>query len=307
MALQVTFTVAENLFNGTQLLFTDTTGDYSATNPGGYGTPNPDYSDIFATRFIWDDYYWDLDLLSSQTAVLADYEYQALTTNNYDSKVVPANAIYIPRNNNNLSTSQYATQTGRRLINTTFLPTQGYYTFVNTQFGLASSELFVDTVKSLQYEVYGGATVTSGNIVAGQQYIVVAGGNTDANHIVYNNSGNPGGTYYNGDVFTGILGQTNFSTGGTAYVYKLLSVAKNYFPLTYWSELYWRQALHKANAIGASSVPAQQQANQMYVDLQTIYNQYVVNAYQPLPIDTQSTIYYIQDIAIKWAYVNQLK
>ena len=35
------------------LLFTDTTGTYNAeTNTGGYGTPNPDYSDIGSTLIV---------------------------------------------------------------------------------------------------------------------------------------------------------------------------------------------------------------------------------------------------------------
>ena len=36
----------------TSLTFTDTTLAYSTTNPGGYGTPNPDYSAVSKTEFV---------------------------------------------------------------------------------------------------------------------------------------------------------------------------------------------------------------------------------------------------------------
>ena len=47
--LTTRFSIQENIGNGA-IVFTDTTGTYNAqTNPGGYGTPNPAYSDITST------------------------------------------------------------------------------------------------------------------------------------------------------------------------------------------------------------------------------------------------------------------
>lgn len=43
MALDRTATLT---FSADQVILTNTTGDYSVSNPGGYGTPNPDFSDF---------------------------------------------------------------------------------------------------------------------------------------------------------------------------------------------------------------------------------------------------------------------
>ena len=309
---------AVNLFNGTWIKFTETTGDYNAvTNPGGYGAPNPESTDIVATRFIWDDYYWDRSILTAQTAVYQNIEYQATTTNHFITGIdtnfppvihyqtVPVNTVYIATNfSSALGTSQYANQTGRRLITTGgYLPDDTIHYFLNTDFGLTANEIFIDTVKSLTYEVYGGSATASGAVVAGTQYIVVC---DSTDWVSYNNSGSPGGQYTNGCVFTGVLGQTTFTTDH-GHIYPLLSSKQKYAPLTYYSELFWRAALAKANRIAGASPLVQQQANQMFADLQTIYNQYVENAYQATPINIDLSIYLMNDIAIKNTYINQLK
>lgn len=275
MALQNNFQIGQDLINGAYITFVEATGNYNPiTNPGGYGSPNPDISTVHATRLIFGDYFSILSSGGSINFATPYVEYIGIGNPVVDSKKIFAvpgvTNIFVVGGGVTGGTLSY---TGRSEYSGSFLPGQGSVNLLPPQveqLQLAGASSFPDTIMQCQYEIYGGSAVSSGSIANGTQYIVTGTGT-----VTYNNSSTPGGVYRVGEVFQGVFGVTTFTTSGSPVVYPLMSAVLNYFPLTYQSNLKVRLAAEYIQNAANGSGDMWQLWYQMNTDLNFIENMYL--------------------------------
>lgn len=214
--LDTQYTIQEDLTNGTQGSFIDTTV---------YGGSNPNYSDILRTRFLFGN------IMGSQypqnlqyTEPLEQYrQYKSLTLEGftYDGKLIPINGLLVPQITSlTVQENNVMQDSGIYVKPTTYLPTADYTIkyFDHTDLGI---ELIAgkipDMVYSLTYETYIAAA-SGTNVEANKQYMVYSG------TVSYN-----GNSYRTNEVF---IADDNGAYSGGVLV-ELAGIRFSYFQFTY--------------------------------------------------------------------------
>ena len=229
MALLLKFvTDVSASFDNTRKTFlvTDTTGDYDGTtNAGGWGTPNPAKGDVEASRLILSSWVGEQEADESSNVttlmeVLREYLAKSSPITKYDtihpkSALLGQTIIPLDDTSDDLLNSTEAKYTGRFLVHQlpSWITGSGSVVINNTDFGLTADTPFPDGYYRMQWKVYGGTNVTTGNLVQGTEYIVKGG---DIAYNVANINTVVGGDFTSGETF--IAGtETSFSGAGLVY------------------------------------------------------------------------------------------
>lgn len=193
-----------------------------------YGTPNPEVTDVNATRFVFSSVNARANIQTNVTSLKANYEYEFVGTGTItiDGKTFNAGDTFIFRVD--VSVTPPATiqinETGYYSPVTSYDPaTDAYEQFVPSQTGIPDNLYFPDNIFTCQYDVYTTEYLTGVTFPAGT-YIVTGTGTVeiDATQYVYNV----------GEVFT-VSTSTLFSNiTGTNKVVQLYGSTTFYF-MTY--------------------------------------------------------------------------
>jgi len=198
----------------------DYTGPYEATlNPGGFGAPNIEYSDVNATRFIWSSYLKETTAGASSTIVNGvEYLVGGTGSFTFDTKTYSAGDTFISMTNGTPTLNDCTlTQTGRYCSVTDFLPADIQSSdFTPSLLGI-DSLIFPDSTYSVEYEVY--TTVYAAGTLRPAGTYIVTGSVGDTVTV-------GSATYRIGEVFT--QGSTFTTTGaGSIVAYYATTVDDN--------------------------------------------------------------------------------
>lgn len=231
--LSLNYNIGQDLETGQLLQLSDTTGAYSASNTGGYGSPNIAKSAITATRLTFTEYYAEqaaggVDSLEPQV------EYILTSANTFTLDTAPFVKQEVGSSNTHPTFISFVDQTvdadtytisttgGRRIdLTNTYLPTQAYVNITPSEMGYDDGSIFIDTVMAITYEVYKDFDDGTDDIVAGITYM--AGDDTDPDGgIEY-----AGNSYRVGEVFTPTAAQVasygnNYNTIGLTSVLRTM-------------------------------------------------------------------------------------
>ena len=192
-----------------------------------YGTPNPEVTDVNATRFVFSSVNGQANRLTNVTALQANVEYELVGTGTMtiDGKVLTAGDKFILRVDVTVAppSGLQIDETGYYSPVTSYLPTSNYEQFVPSQLNIQDESYFPDNIFTCQYDVFTTEYEDQVSFVAGT-YIVTGGGK-----IVLDDTGE---TYNSGEVFT-ITSTTFFeNVTGTNKVVALEGSTTFYF-MTY--------------------------------------------------------------------------
>ena len=197
-----------------------------------YGTPNPEVTDVNATRFVFSSVNARANIQTNVTSLKANYEYEFVGTGTItiDGKTFNAGDTFIFRVD--VSVTPPATiqinETGYYSPVTDYDPaTDSYEQFVPSQTGLPDNLYFPDNIFTCEYDVYTTEYVQGNSIGAGT-YIVkgLNGGKIEVLGIANDN------TYNVGETFTIDILTTFNNIVGTNKVVKLEGSTTFYF-MTY--------------------------------------------------------------------------
>ncbi len=240
-----------------------------------YGTPNPDVTDVNATRFIFSSVNSQASRLTNVKNLKANVEYQLVGTGSMtiDGKVINAGEKFILRVDVGVNppSGLQINETGYYSPVTSYLPTSDYEEFVPSQVGIPNELYFPDNVFTCIYEVYTTEYADSDPIAAGQ-YLVLGTGT-----ITIDDTGN---VYRNGDVFVNTTNTFFVSNTGTNFVYKLEGSTTFYF-MTY---KYAYQVYEKyINAIATGQCGTGLQSN--FVQVHALLHSNIINFEKGISVD----------------------
>lgn len=254
MALDLKFSISEDLINGEKFHFEDVTGAHDPdTNPGGYGGGgNPSESDIQVTRIIagdwvkrdeakeittegnlkqWREYERD----NSNVSAILNSGSAPYARDSTESAQSPFVLVHDP---SNTDLSGAITETGRDLVRKDYVPADGALEIKPEDMNINGS-VFPDRVYDIEYEVYvdlgsSFAQASAGNIVEGERYIVIPDDPTD-NTILLQLSNND--RFFRYQVFQAPVSESISPTNAT--VYEMNAKVFKYFTLKYNSRGYY--------------------------------------------------------------------
>lgn len=193
-----------------------------------YGTPNPEVTDVNATRFVFSSVNARANIQTNVTSLKANYEYEFVGTGTItiDGKTFNAGDTFIFRVD--VSVTPPATiqinETGYYSPVTDYDPaTDSYEQFVPNQTGIPNNLYFPDNIFTCEYDVYTTEYVETISFPAGT-YIVTGTGTIDVDINSY--------TYNVGEVFTTTVSTFFLNVTGTNQVVKLEGSTTFYF-MTY--------------------------------------------------------------------------
>ena len=193
-----------------------------------YGTPNPEVTDVNATRFVFSSVNARANIQTNVTSLKANYEYEFVGTGTItiDGKTFNAGDTFIFRVD--VSVTPPATiqinETGYYSPVTDYDPaTEPYEQFVPSQVGIPNNLYFPDNIFTCEYDVYTTEYTTGVTFPAGT-YIVTGTGTIDVDINSY--------TYNVGEVFTTTVSTFFTDVTGTNKVVKLEGSTTFYF-MTY--------------------------------------------------------------------------
>jgi hypothetical protein len=198
------------------------------TDTSNYGSPNPEITDVNATRFVFSSVNGQASRQTNVTALQANVEYQLVGTGSMtiDGKDFSAGEKFILRVSVTVvppSTLQID-ETGYYSPVTSYDPaTEPYEQFVPSQVGIPDNLYFPDNIFTCEYDVYTTEYVETISFPAGT-YIVTGNGKIELD-IDSNN-------YNVGEVFTVSTSTFFFEVTGTNKVVKLEGSTTFYF-MTY--------------------------------------------------------------------------
>ena len=194
-----------------------------------YGTPNPEVTDVNATRFVFSSVNARANIQTNVTSLKANYEYEFVGTGTItiDGKTFNAGDTFIFRVD--VSVTPPATiqinETGYYSPVTDYDPaTDSYEQFVPSQTGIPNNLYFPDNIFTCEYDVYTTEYSVADSDIPIATYIVIGNGTiiTDINSNVYRV----------GDVFTAPIEFQFTNLTGTNFVVKLYGSTTFYF-MTY--------------------------------------------------------------------------
>lgn len=221
MALALKLYITQDLNEGNLVRIDDITGEYTAENTGGYGSPNPRMIDVNKTRFLFSSYLTETNAAQGVLECEANKEYEVVGSG--EETVVVSTQTYslgdkfvlmddaTPVIGDGLSLNE----TGRFAYTPDFLPSDFYTTFNPSAFGI-DALTFPDSTYFSTYQVF--TTLRSAGSTPAGKYIVTTGSITTG-----------GVTYLAGEVFT-MTGTFTF-TGNNIALYD--SEVDYAFPLYY--------------------------------------------------------------------------
>jgi hypothetical protein len=192
-----------------------------------YGTPNPEVTDVTATRFVFSSVNGQANRLTNVTALQANVEYELVGTGTMtiDGKVLTAGDKFILRVDVTVAppSGLQIDETGYYSPVTSYLPTSDYEEFVPSQLNIQDESYFPDNIFTCEYDIFTTSYPDASLLPIGT-YIVLGGGS-----ILISSTGD---VYNSGEVFT-ITASTSFdNVTGTNTVSKLESSTTFYF-MTY--------------------------------------------------------------------------
>lgn len=246
------------------------------TDASNYGTPNPEVTDVNATRFVFSSVSARANTQTNVTSLKANYEYEFVGTGTItiDGKIFNAGDTFIFRVN--VSVTPPATiqinETGYYSPVTSYDPaTEGYEQFVPSQTGIPDNLYFPDNIFTCEYDVYTTEYVETISFPAGT-YIVTGTGKIELD-IDSNN-------YNVGEVFTVSTSTFFFDVTGTNKVVKLEGSTTFYF-MTY---KYAYQVYEKyISAIAAGQCGTSLQSN--FVQVHALLHSNIINFEKGISVD----------------------
>ena len=193
-----------------------------------YGTPNPEVTDVNATRFVFSSVNARANIQTNVTSLKANYEYELVGTGSMtiDGKSFSAGDKFILRVNVTVTppSTLQINETGYYSPVTDYDPaTDSYEQFVPSQTGIPNNLYFPDNIFTCEYDVYTTEYVETISFPAGT-YIVTGTGTIDVDINSY--------TYNVGEVFTTTVSTFFTDVTGTNKVVKLEGSTTFYF-MTY--------------------------------------------------------------------------
>ena len=192
-----------------------------------YGTPNPEVTDVTATRFVFSSVNGQANRLTNVTALQANVEYELVGTGTMtiDGKVLTAGDKFILRVDVTVAppSGLQIDETGYYSPVTSYLPTSNYEEFVPSQLNIQDESYFPDNIFTCEYDIFTTSYPDASFLPIGT-YIVLGGGS-----ILISSTGD---VYNSGEVFT-ITASTSFdNVTGTNTASKLEASTTFYF-MTY--------------------------------------------------------------------------
>jgi len=246
------------------------------TDASNYGTPNPEVTDVNATRFVFSSVSARANIQTNVTSLKANYEYEFVGTGTItiDGKIFNAGDTFIFRVD--VSVTPPATiqinETGYYSPVTSYDPaTEGYEQFVPSQTGIPDNLYFPDNIFTCEYDVYT-TEYLQGDTLGASTYIVVGNGK-----IVIDDTGM---IYNPGEVFT-LFGASFFENlVGTNQVVKLYGSTTFYF-MTY---KYAYQVYEKyISAISVGQCGTSLQSN--FVQVHALLHSNIINFEKGISVD----------------------
>lgn len=240
-----------------------------------YGTPNPEVTDVNATRFVFSSVSARANIQTNVTSLKANYEYEFVGTGTItiDGKTFNAGDTFIFRVD--VSVTPPATiqinGTGYYSPVTDYDPaTDSYEQFVPSQTGIPDNLYFPDNIFTCEYDVYTTEYVPGDYLNVGT-YIVTGNGK-----IVIDDTGM---TYNSGEVFT-LSENSYFYSSGTNKVVKLEGSTTFYF-MTY---KYAYQVYESyINAIAEGQCGTSLQSN--FVQVHALLHSNIINFEKGISVD----------------------
>lgn len=252
------------------------------TDASAYGSPNPEVTDVNATRFVFSSVNARANALTNVTQLKANYEYEFVGsgTITIDGKTFNAGDTFIFRVDVNVtppSTIQI-NETGYYSPVTDYNPaTDNYEEFVPSQTGITDESYFPDNIFTCNYNVFTTEYV-QGDVIGEGTYIVTGGGK-----IVIDDDGF---TYNSGEVFTisPIVGNTFFEDlSGTNKVVKLEGSTTFYFmTYKYAYQVYERYV----QAVAEGQCGTGLQAN--FLQVHTLLHSNIINFEKGISVDLET-------------------
>ena len=247
------------------------------TDASNYGTPNPEVTDVNATRFVFSSVSARANIQTNVTSLKANYEYEFVGTGTItiDGKVFNAGDTFIFRVD--VSVTPPATiqinETGYYSPVTSYDPaTEGYEQFVPSQTGIPDNLYFPDNIFTCEYDVYTTEYSVADSDIPIDTYIVIGNGTiiTDINSNVYRV----------GDVFSAPIEFQFTNLTGTNFVVQLYGSTTFYF-MTY---KYAYQVYEKyISAIAAGQCGTSLQSN--FVQVHALLHSNIINFEKGISVD----------------------
>jgi len=242
-----------------------------------YGTPNPEVTDVNATRFVFSSVSARANIQTNVTSLKANYEYEFVGTGTItiDGKTFNAGDTFIFRVD--VSVTPPATiqinETGYYSPVTSYDPaTEGYEQFVPSQTGIPDNLYFPDNIFTCEYDVYTTEYSVADSDIPIDTYIVIGNGTiiTDINSNVYRV----------GDVFSAPIEFQFTNLTGTNFVVQLYGSTTFYF-MTY---KYAYQVYEKyISAIAVGQCGTSLQSN--FVQVHALLHSNIINFEKGISVD----------------------
>jgi hypothetical protein len=249
------------------------------TDTSNYGSPNPEITDVNATRFVFSSVNGQASRQTNVTALQANVEYQLVGTGSMtiDGKVFSAGNTFILRVSVTVTppSTLQIDETGYYSPVTSYDPaTETYEQFVPSQVGIPDNLYFPDNIFTCEYDVYT-TTYTQGQNFTEGNYIVVGNGRIRVESSFYE--------YNPGEVFNipASAGATFFiNLTGTNTVVQLYGSTTFYF-MTY---KYAYQVYESyINAIAEGQCGTSLQAN--FVQVHALLHSNIINFEKGISVD----------------------
>jgi len=234
MALLLKDTFKIDTPDGSQISFSDITGEYSTPNKGGYGSPNTEYSDVQATR-IKIGYKTSIEGATNPVDFFTQYkEYLCVSapSTTIDGKTFSVGNFFVPQITGIVvDTPTDWIETGYFVYPFGYLPSVlNPVQYIGLSVIGQSNATVADDIYLIDYEVYVNPDVVGGAAVIGETYFV-KGSSSDT--ITYEDGNSIVQTYRGGEIFTATSVENINPDSGSPEVYKLSASLSSVAILTY--------------------------------------------------------------------------
>lgn len=251
------------------------------TDASAYGSPNPEVTDVNATRFVFSSVNARANALTNVTQLKANYEYEFVGsgTITIDGKTFNAGDTFIFRVDVNVtppSTIQI-NETGYYSPVTDYNPaTDNYEEFVPSQTGITDESYFPDNIFTCTYNVFTTEYVESVPFEIPSGTYIVVGDGTIGLDISDN-------VYRAGDVFTESIGFNFSNFTGTNKIVKLEGSTTFYFmTYKYAYQVYERYV----QAVSQGQCGTGLQAN--FLQVHTLLHSNIINFEKGISVDLET-------------------
>lgn len=246
------------------------------TDTSNYGSPNPEITDVNATRFVFSSVNGQASRQTNVTALQANVEYQLVGTGSMtiNGKTFSAGNTFILRVSVTVTppSTLQIDETGYYSPVTSYDPaTETYEQFVPSQVGIPDNLYFPDNIFTCEYDVFT-TEYLEGIVFPAGTYIVTGTGTIDVDINGY--------TYNVGEVFTTTASSYFLNVTGTNKVVQLYGSTTFYF-MTY---KYAYQVYESyINAIAEGQCGTSLQSN--FVQVHALLHSNIINFEKGISVD----------------------